>query len=260
MENVLAAVVIIFLLLFGGMTMSSAYISAQETIITASQAVSNRVNDIAGTDIKAVGLKVIDSGSVIEMTIRNDGDLKLADFDKWDLFAEYYDSAATPIYHAERLPYDSTGTMINAWSLDGIYLDAANGIDESYETDILNPGEEVVLHVRIAPEIGVGQSAEVTVAAQNGVTTATTGKRNTPPLLVRSDGTRVANGGSVPLTTKTLQSSDIENSADELTYRSPARPNRECSRRLTASHRRRSTRAKSITPILARTTTTLTSL
>ncbi len=218
MENVLAAVVIIFLLLFGGLTMSSAFISAQETIITASQAVSSRVNDIAGTDIKAVDLKVIDSGSVIEFTIRNDGDLKLADFTKWDLFTEYYDSAATPGYHGGRLPYNSTGAVINAWSLDGIYLDAANDLAESYEIGILNPGEDIVLHVRVSPEIGVGQSVTVTVATQNGVVTALTGKRNTPPLLVRSYGTRVANGGSAPITTATLQSVDVENPADELTY------------------------------------------
>ncbi len=211
MENVLAAVIIIFLLLFGGLTMSSTYISAQETIVTASQAVSDRANDIAGTDISAADLQVLDSGSLIVVTIRNDGDLKLADFDKWDLFAEYYDSTATPVYHAERLPYDATGAVINAWSLDGIYLDAANDLAETYETDILNPGEELVLHVRVSPAVGVGQSATVTVATQNGVTTALTAKRNTPPLLVRSYGTRVAAGGSAPLTTATLDSIDIEN-------------------------------------------------
>ncbi len=224
MENVLAAVVIIFLLLFGGMTMSSAYISAQQTIITAAQVVTHRANDIAGTDINAASLRVIDSGSVIEITIRNDGDLKLADFDKWDLFTEYYDSATTPVYHAGRLPYDSTGAVINAWSLDGIYLDAANKIAESYETNILNPGEAVVLRVRVTPAIGVGQSAAVTIATQNGVTTATTGKRNTPPLLVRSDGLRVAKNGSAPLTSATLQSIDIENSADELVYQITTAP------------------------------------
>ena len=218
MENVLAAVIIIFLLLFGGLTMSSAFISAQETIITAAQVVTDRANDIAGTDIKAVSLQVIDSGSAIEVIVRNEGDRKLADFDKWDLFTEYYDSAATPTYHAERLPYDATGTVINAWSLDGIYLDAETGIGESYEADILNPGEEAVLHLRVSPEIGVGQSAQVTVATQNGVVAETMGKRNTPPLLVRSDGMRVADGGSAPLTTATLQSIDIENPADELTY------------------------------------------
>lgn len=218
MENVLAAVVIIFLLLFGGLTMSSAFISAQETIITASQAVTDRANDIAGTDIKAVDLKVIDSGSVIEVTVRNDGDLKLADFSQWDLFTEYYDSSATPVYHAGRLPYDATGAIINAWSLDGIYLDAANDLAEGIEPNILNPGEEVVLRVRVVPAIGVGQSAAVTIATQNGVTTALTGKRNTPPLVIRSYGVRVANHGSALLTNATLQTIDIENSADQLTY------------------------------------------
>ena len=218
MENIIVSIVIIFLLLFGAMTMSSAYISAEQTMMTAQQQRDTRVNDIARTAVSPVEMRILNSGSVIEVRLHNSGSLKLADFDHWDVFAEYYDDSAVPAYQSNKLPFDTTSTAINAWSIGGIYLDWKQNISEDFDPGILNPGEDIVLRLNISPSVGVGQSAQVTIVTENGVSQPIMGKRNAPPTITLNTGFKVALHGSQALTPSILLAQDADNDPDELTY------------------------------------------
>jgi len=217
-ENVLVAVILMFLFMFGALTLTNASLSAEETVQQARVEMDTRSKEIDHTAIAAIDLRIVNAGGRIEVTLTNKGTVKLADFDRWDVFAEYYDSASTPVYHAESLTYSKSQSPTNTWSQAGIYLDKANNVAEAYEPNILNPGEELVLYLNVSPAVGVGQSAQVTVATDNGTTASIMGTRNAPPTLALNTGLKVANTGSGLITPESLLAQDTDSKASELSY------------------------------------------
>ncbi len=108
METVLAATLIVFLLLFGAFTLSEAYISTQDTLQAAWQDMADRLADQMQTRLSLVSTQADSTGRVIELTLRNDGTRRLIDYDDWDVFIQYYDSATPEFYDIKRLPYTRT--------------------------------------------------------------------------------------------------------------------------------------------------------
>lgn len=218
MENVLVAVIIIFILLFGAMTLTSASINAQTTMQDAAETMNARANEIDRTAISPVSLSILDAGNTIQVAIRNDGALKLADYSRWDVFAEYYDSSTTPLYLTGRFDYDPTTTDNGTWSVGGLYLDFPRNVAEAYETGIFNSGEELVLNLKVSPAVGVGKTARVTVVTENGVIAALIGTRNAPPTLSVNTGIKVASGGTALFSDDVLRADDTDNDAEDLIY------------------------------------------
>ncbi len=215
MENILAAIILIFILLFGALTLSNAFLSAQDTVQQAWADATDRDQEMQHTAIEPQDVEILNAGSLIEVTLRNSGSLKLMDFDRWDVFVEYYDDAATPVYHVERLAYNPMASN-NEWAVKGIYLDAAQDIKESYEPGIVDPGEEMLLDLYVSP--AVGQTAQVTVATDSGIRASLIGMVNQPPTLPVDTGIKVAAAGSTAFTPDTLQAVDTDNTDDQLTY------------------------------------------
>jgi hypothetical protein len=220
MENVLAAVIVIFVLLFGALSLSSTFISAQQVLSDAWQAMTARDDSLAHTSIIPERMRILEYGSIIEVTLRNDGTLKLADFDQWDVFTEHYDGSAEAGYYTGRLSYTPPNAALSNshWKVDGIYLDAENLAAERYEPGILNTGEEIVLRLQVAPAIGVGKSVQATITTANGVRASIMGTRNTPPALLANTGLKVGRGGTATIRPDLLTVTDADNEPSELTY------------------------------------------
>lgn len=218
MENVLAAVIIIFLILFGTLTLSSAFISAQEIVYDAWEDANQRQNVLSNTRITPQDLRILSGGSQIEMTLTNTGSVKLADFQQWDVFVDYFDSALVPNYYTARLTFDANAPAMS-WLMTGIFLDAAAAVDEVFEPEIFNTGEALVLRANVSPAVGAGQMARLTVSTPNGVSTSLAGIRNIPPVLATVDPTlRIASGSTVTLLPAALETTDADNQAAELIY------------------------------------------
>lgn len=213
MENVFAAVILIFLFLFGGFTFSSAFFNAQGTVQEAQEQWNSRILDMGGTSISPVDLEVVNAGNQIEVRIRNNGSMRLADFDRWDVFTEYYDNSETPAYQIAQMPYHNTELTGNTWTVGSIT--SSDDSPESYEAGILNPSEDLVLVLNVVPAVGVGQSAQVTVVTSNGNRATIIGRRNVPPELAPIEEQKVALGGSIVLE---LLTEDVDNTAEELVY------------------------------------------
>ncbi len=206
------------MLLFGGLTLSKAFISAEETLQQAWADMDARASAVAHTAINPVDMRILNGGGLIELTLQNSGSLKLADFDRWDVFVEYYDTATMSAYHVEQFPYSRTEASQNQWSVEKIYQDKQNRIAESYDPGIFDPGEAVVLHLNVSPAIGVGQSAQVSVVTDKGIRASMIDVRNAPPTLVLNAGLKVANTGSGLITADSLLAQDADHQPDELTY------------------------------------------
>lgn len=167
METTIVALILITLILFGAMTLAQAYLSAQDQIFEASRAMEQRMDVQSRTSLQPVGTAVSAEGDAIELTIRNDGHVKLADFGRWDVIVEYDAAGATV---ARWLPY--SGRMqpgVNEWALEGLYLDAAQAAAEAYEPGILDPGEEMVVKIRVSPALEQGTTNLVTIGTPNGI-------------------------------------------------------------------------------------------
>ena len=219
MEQVVVAVILIFLLLFGVLTLTNAFIQAQSTLEVSWEEMNSRASEISNTSISPVEMRILNAGGEIEVTIRNGGATKLADYDRWDVFAEYYeDGGSDPVYHLARLAYQDASPSSNEWTETALYIDKDNDIAESYDPDIFNPGEEMTLQLMVSPAIGVGQAARVTVTTQNGITTSLVATRNVPPSLTVETGLKIAAGGGAVITSDMLLAEDPDNDPDELVY------------------------------------------
>ena len=131
--------------------------------------IAQRVEERSRTRIVPVAARLLNGDDTVEITVRNDGNEKLADFARWDVVLQY-DAATGGL--ARWYPYvEAVEPGSNQWTVAGLYLDAANAIPEALEPGILNPGEEMVIRVRISPPASDGTTCIGTVATPNGMST-----------------------------------------------------------------------------------------
>ena len=172
METALAALIIITIVLFGALTIAHTFLSAQDVILTSWREMETRLGERTRTELSAIGTEVKSSGAIVEITLRNTGTTKLADFDQWDVIVQYYTASGT--YEIDWLSYTEVSDPGNGqWTVVGIYLDAAGAVSEIYEPGIVNPGEEVVLRARVLPAVGPNSTNLATVAVANGISVET---------------------------------------------------------------------------------------
>ncbi len=167
METAIAALIILTVVLYGALTLAYSYLSSQDAILQSWREMEERSGERARTQISAIGAETIEEDTV-EVTLRNEGDTKLADFDQWDVIVQYY--TAEDGYLIKWLPYtEALAPGDNQWTVVEIYLDASTRIAEVFEPDILNPGEEMIMLIRVSPPVGPNTTSLATTGTPNGI-------------------------------------------------------------------------------------------
>ncbi len=169
MENVLVAICCIALILFGAMTIAQSSLSSTDTVAVAWKEMEKTSGEIARTKISSLGATTSD-GITIDMTLENTGEIKLEDFEKWDVILQYYDISDN--YLIKRLSYTSGALGNDEWTVEGLYLDASESSAEVFESGIFNPDEEMKVRMQVNPVVGTPNANLVKVAAPNGVSTS----------------------------------------------------------------------------------------
>ena len=146
MESAIVSLICIALIVLGGMTLSQSFLSSLDSSSVGLEEMSERAEEIIRTELTPL-TAVQPSADTLEVTLRNSGQTKLSTFARWDIIIQYYDSGGT--YHVEWLPYTEGTPGNNEWTDKGIYLDAGKATPEAFEPGILNPGEEIVLEVKL---------------------------------------------------------------------------------------------------------------
>lgn len=168
MDSALATIILATVVLFGILTLTDSYFTTQDALMIATQAMEARSRELAGTSLTLLAAETKSAGAFVELTFRNSGNTKLADFDQWDVIVQYY--TAQGVYFMQWLPYVTTTTPgDNQWSVAGIYREAATTATEVYDPTILNPGEEIVLRIKLFPVVGPQTTNQVTIAVSNGI-------------------------------------------------------------------------------------------
>jgi len=150
-------------MVFGGMTMTQGFLSSVDSSTVGWDEMEARDEEIMRTKLATVNASM-PSLSLLELTLRNSGETKLADFADWDVIVQYYDSGGG--YYVKWLPYTEGTPGGNEWTVEGIYLD---GETEVLETGILNAGEEVVIEAKLDPPVGVDTTNLVVTSTPNGI-------------------------------------------------------------------------------------------
>ena len=94
MESVLVALIVIALVLFSILTLANTALVAQSALAKDWQAMQEVSNARAATRLMISDVQA--QYGTVDVTIQNDGNAGLADFDEWDLILQYYAAAGLP--------------------------------------------------------------------------------------------------------------------------------------------------------------------
>ena len=166
MEMVVIIIVCITLIVFGGMMMTQGFISSVDSATVSVEKITTTKGEVFRTDLSLLSARQTGIDN-IGLTLRNSGQIKLASFDKWDMIVQYYDSNQD--YFTKWLPYAEGTPGDNEWQKIGIYLDAGDMTPEVFEPGILNPGEEMIIKVKLNPPPRDGTTVDTIIVTPNGI-------------------------------------------------------------------------------------------
>jgi hypothetical protein len=178
MEAVISSIILFTLGIFAALTISQTMMETQDSIWTAEQTRQEDVSMRERTDLEITGAETVASGSMVRVKVRNRGEVKLADFDRWDVIVQYYtdpplepEPGAYPdIYKVDWLAYTAGNPNPTQWTVSGIYMNADTLSPEVFEPGILNPDEEMVIQVKLDPSVAMTTTNLITINTPNGVT------------------------------------------------------------------------------------------
>ena len=170
MESLIAVIVAVGLILLAGLTVFERAIAAQTELTTTWVEVQELVAERSATELSIVDADVDNGGNFIDITLRNDGQTRLTDLERWDVLVQHYRN--NNMYFGW-YDYRANATSPGQWTSAGIYLDAASFTPEVFEPGILNPGEEMLIQIQLTSKLTNSKTAMITVGTPNGVHVST---------------------------------------------------------------------------------------
>jgi hypothetical protein len=167
METAIVSLLCIALIVFGGMTMSHGFLTSVDASTSGLEEIGQRDETTMRTELSSVSTS-LPAADTLEVTLENSGQIKLSDYDKWDVIVQYHDGTGT--YHTKWLPYTEGTLGDNEWEVAWIRL---NGAAEVFEPNVLNPEEQIMIRAQLDPSVGAGTTNMVVVATPSGITTST---------------------------------------------------------------------------------------
>jgi hypothetical protein len=170
METALISILCIALMIFGGMTMAQGFMTSVDAGTTGLSEIGQRTETIMRTELTPISTNVslIAGADPLDIVLKNTGQTKMADFEKWDVIIQYYDDSSE--YHVEWLPYAPGGAGTYEWEVGWIRLD---GETEKFEPNVLNPGEEIMIRTWLDPSVGTGTTNMVVISTPSGISCST---------------------------------------------------------------------------------------
>lgn len=164
METAITVLIIVGVLVVGILGLTERSISLQNTVSQSTYVMQSRMDERARTNITPLNAQADPVlGAWVEVTVRNGGTNKLANFEKWDVILDYTD--AFGVSRTEWFPYAI------GWTKQ-IYQTAPT-MPEVFDPDILNPGEEMTIRVNLNVAVKEGSTNQITIATPSGITAST---------------------------------------------------------------------------------------
>jgi len=164
MATIVVCIVCVALIMLGGMTLSQGILTSADTTALSFEKMITREGDLMRTSVTALRAEYLSWSDLVRVTVDNNGQYKLGDFDKWDIIVHYEDGGGT--IYSSWLPYTEGTPGDNAWQKACICL---GGQPEFFEPGLLNPEEELIILARLNPLPGDNTSADLTLTTHNGI-------------------------------------------------------------------------------------------
>ncbi|MEE8471343.1 MAG: hypothetical protein V3S51_08440 [Dehalococcoidia bacterium] len=169
MSNALVALIVIGLMLVAALSLSNASFNWIDSTTQSWKEMVETSESVSRTDIEVMSANT--TAPYVEALVRNSGKVHIREFSNWDVLVQYYDGNST--YYINWLSHDSgTDPPDNQWAVATIYSDDSLAQQEVFEPGILNPGEVVLLRLRLVPQPGAGTTNLLAVSSPNGVYTS----------------------------------------------------------------------------------------
>jgi hypothetical protein len=170
METAIVSIICIALVIFGGMAMSNGFMSSVDASTMGLQEIGDSNDNIMRTELSPVStsIELAAGADPLEIVLENTGQIKLADYDKWDVIIQYFDDS--DIYHVQWLPYVPATTATYEWDVGWIKME---GQTEVFEPGVLNPGEQIMIKTKLDPSVGADTMNMVVISTPSGVTCST---------------------------------------------------------------------------------------
>ena len=162
---------LIFISLFTliGMTGAQNFLSFTDDATAGLVTLRNSQENIIRTSVESVSATLLPGSRTFEVTLRNNGETKLADFALWDVTVQYYDYLNNN--QVFWLTYNEGEPSDNQWTVKGIYLDATTETPELMEPGVLNPGEEIIIRGKLSPKAHHSNYGLAVIVTPNDVKT-----------------------------------------------------------------------------------------
>ena len=166
MSNAIVTLFVVALMLTAVLSWSQASVGSMDSAAESWKQMVETAREVSRTDIAVIDVQK--QGAYREVFVQNCGEVHLAQFSKWDVMVNYYDS--DDVYYISWLSYtEDSDPGDNQWAVVTIYSDDSLGQEEWFEPGILNPGEVMLVRSKLAPAAGASTSNWVTVSSDNGV-------------------------------------------------------------------------------------------
>lgn len=166
----MSALIIIALLILAIVGLAQVSISSQASIAQSAGLMQERTGDRARTIIASLSAQTSaldETTDAVQVTLKNSGSTKLSDWAQWDVILQYTSGSNNPT-----VKWYPAGDGTNQWDAT-IYSNASTLNPEVIEPGIFNPGEEMVITVKVSPPVGAGTTNLAVIATPNGITAST---------------------------------------------------------------------------------------
>jgi hypothetical protein len=119
-----------------------------------------RAVERSNTELAVTSTSIDGTGANVTVTVRNDGQTPIAEFEHMDVLVQYF--GETAIRYDKWIAYTSGALASDTWTT-GTFT------DDIFEPGILNPGESAEVVVRVNPVVGAGTTNKVVIATEHGV-------------------------------------------------------------------------------------------
>ena len=161
METSIPALLIAAIIMISTVVMARSGYTSVDRMAQSWQVMEERLGQQARTELTVVETRVDDSKANLTVRLRNDGQTKIADYARMDVLVQYFSESGER--YVRWIPYTSGALESNTWTVESISND-------TFEPNVLNPGEILEMQIRINPPIGAGSTGWIIVSTENGVT------------------------------------------------------------------------------------------
>lgn len=166
MSNAIVTVFVVVLMLTAVLSWSQASVSSVDSGAQSLKDMAEAAQEASRTDFEVIGAN--NTAPFVEVWVHNCGRVHLADFSKWDVLVEYYDGNGT--YRIVSLGYtEEADPSDEEWTVSTILADIGMDGGEVFDPGILDPGEVMLMKLKLNPAPGPATINRVILSSPNGV-------------------------------------------------------------------------------------------